>query len=100
MKQVNTHQYSTTQFERDLTEGVNGDSPGGIHVNTVFLVSQVSTAAINYAIQFSNHFILKVLSSTSKSRLSSLCTRKPDNLSPTSLHRKFPCHDQSLLALT
>ncbi|KJA16499.1 hypothetical protein HYPSUDRAFT_147686 [Hypholoma sublateritium FD-334 SS-4] len=29
---VNTHQYSTTQFERDLTEGVNGDSPGGIHV--------------------------------------------------------------------
>ncbi|KAF8160191.1 Sec1-like protein [Pholiota molesta] len=29
---INTHQYSTTQFERDLSEGINGDSPGGIHV--------------------------------------------------------------------
>ncbi|KAF8964362.1 Sec1-like protein [Flammula alnicola] len=29
---INTLQYSTTQFERDLAEGVNGDSPGGIHV--------------------------------------------------------------------
>ncbi|KAF9013529.1 Sec1-like protein [Cyathus striatus] len=31
-KVVNTHQYSTTHFERDLTEGATGDSPGGIHV--------------------------------------------------------------------
>jgi len=29
---VNTHQYSTTEFERDLSEGANGDSPGGIHL--------------------------------------------------------------------
>ncbi|KAF8627493.1 hypothetical protein AX17_006304 [Amanita inopinata Kibby_2008] len=31
-KIINTHQYSTTHFERDLTEGSQGDSPGGIHV--------------------------------------------------------------------
>ncbi|KAF8158372.1 Sec1 family-domain-containing protein [Crassisporium funariophilum] len=31
-KIVNTHQYSTTHFERDLTEGVNGDTPSGLHV--------------------------------------------------------------------
>ncbi|TFK40537.1 Sec1-like protein [Crucibulum laeve] len=31
-KVVNTHQYSTTHFERDLTEGNQGDTPGGIHV--------------------------------------------------------------------
>ena len=30
--QVNTHQYSATHFERDLTEGVNGETPSGIHV--------------------------------------------------------------------
>ncbi|KAF4617668.1 hypothetical protein D9613_005877 [Agrocybe pediades] len=29
---VNTHQYSMTHFERDLADGLNGDSPGGIHV--------------------------------------------------------------------
>jgi len=29
---VNTHQYSATHYDRDLTEGINGDSPGGIHV--------------------------------------------------------------------
>jgi len=31
-KVINTHQYSATHFERDLSEGVNGDSPGGIHI--------------------------------------------------------------------
>ncbi|PFH53987.1 hypothetical protein AMATHDRAFT_73002 [Amanita thiersii Skay4041] len=31
-KIVNTHQYSTTHFERDLSEGATGDSAGGIHV--------------------------------------------------------------------
>lgn len=30
--QVNTHQYSATEFERDLTEGNQGDTPQGIHV--------------------------------------------------------------------
>jgi len=29
---VNTHQYSTTQFERDLTVGSQGDTPQGVHV--------------------------------------------------------------------
>ncbi|KAF8073775.1 Sec1-like protein [Lyophyllum atratum] len=29
---VNTHQYSATSFERDLTEGSQGDTPQGIHV--------------------------------------------------------------------
>ncbi|RDB17990.1 Endoplasmic reticulum-Golgi intermediate compartment protein 3 [Hypsizygus marmoreus] len=29
---VNTHQYSATSFERDLTEGTQGDTPQGIHV--------------------------------------------------------------------
>ncbi|KIM43117.1 hypothetical protein M413DRAFT_443928 [Hebeloma cylindrosporum] len=29
---VNTHQYSATHFERDLSEGVNGETPSGIHV--------------------------------------------------------------------
>ncbi|KAF9483372.1 Sec1-like protein [Pholiota conissans] len=29
---INTHQYSTTHFERDLSEGISGDSPGGIQV--------------------------------------------------------------------
>jgi hypothetical protein len=28
---VNTHQYSTTSFERDLTEGANGEAQG-VHV--------------------------------------------------------------------
>lgn len=32
MLQVNTHQYSATHFERDLSEGVNGETPSGIHV--------------------------------------------------------------------
>ncbi|KAJ6621885.1 Sec1 family-domain-containing protein [Mycena sp. CBHHK59/15] len=31
-KIVNTHQYSTTQFERDLTDGGQGDSPQGVHI--------------------------------------------------------------------
>ncbi|KAF8807133.1 Sec1-like protein [Phlegmacium glaucopus] len=31
-QKINAHQYSTTQFERDLSEGVNGDTPGGIHL--------------------------------------------------------------------
>lgn len=31
-KKVNTHQYSTTQFERDLSEGAAGETAGGIHV--------------------------------------------------------------------
>ncbi|KAF9454695.1 Sec1-like protein [Macrolepiota fuliginosa MF-IS2] len=31
-KIINTHQYSVTHFERDLTEGAGGESPGGIHV--------------------------------------------------------------------
>jgi len=31
-RKVNTHQYSTTQFERDLTEGAAGETAGGIHV--------------------------------------------------------------------
>jgi len=31
-RKINTHQYSTTEFERDLSEGLNGDSPGGIHI--------------------------------------------------------------------
>ncbi|KAG6890820.1 hypothetical protein C0995_003253 [Termitomyces sp. Mi166 len=30
--QVNTHQYSATSFERDLSEGIQGDTPQGIHV--------------------------------------------------------------------
>ncbi|KAG6918770.1 hypothetical protein DXG01_011961 [Tephrocybe rancida] len=29
---VNTHQYSATSFERDLTEGIQGESPQGIHL--------------------------------------------------------------------
>jgi len=29
---INTHQYSTTSFERDLGEGGQGDTPQGIHV--------------------------------------------------------------------
>jgi len=29
---VNTHQYSATSFERDLSEGTQGDTPQGIHV--------------------------------------------------------------------
>ncbi|PPQ72304.1 hypothetical protein CVT24_004581 [Panaeolus cyanescens] len=29
---VNTHQYSATHFERDLSEGFNGHNPGNIHV--------------------------------------------------------------------
>ena len=28
---VNTHQYSTTSFERDITEGANGEAQG-VHV--------------------------------------------------------------------
>ncbi|KAJ7442661.1 Sec1 family-domain-containing protein [Mycena latifolia] len=31
-KIVNTHQYSTTQFERDLKDGGQGDSPQGVHI--------------------------------------------------------------------
>ncbi|KAF5345558.1 hypothetical protein D9758_011989 [Tetrapyrgos nigripes] len=31
-KTINTHQYSVTQFERDLTEGASGDTPQGVHV--------------------------------------------------------------------
>ncbi|KAJ6477317.1 Sec1 family-domain-containing protein [Mycena vitilis] len=31
-KTVNTHQYSTTQFERDLKEGGQGDTPQGVHL--------------------------------------------------------------------
>lgn len=31
-KTVNTHQYSTTHFERDLSEGNQGDTPQGIHI--------------------------------------------------------------------
>jgi len=31
-KIVNTHQYSTTHFERDLTEGQSGEAAGGTHV--------------------------------------------------------------------
>jgi len=30
--QVNTHQYSTTSFGRDLKEGIQGDTPQGIHM--------------------------------------------------------------------
>ncbi|KAJ8080455.1 vacuolar protein sorting-associated protein 45 [Marasmius tenuissimus] len=31
-KIINTHQYSVTQFERDLTEGAQGDTPQGVHL--------------------------------------------------------------------
>ncbi|KAG7088312.1 hypothetical protein E1B28_012322 [Marasmius oreades] len=31
-KIINTHQYSVTQFERDLEEGNQGDTPQGIHL--------------------------------------------------------------------
>ncbi|KAK2465257.1 hypothetical protein APHAL10511_002611 [Amanita phalloides] len=31
-KEIKTHQYSTTHFERDLTEGQTGESPGGTQV--------------------------------------------------------------------
>ncbi|KAJ7695941.1 Sec1-like protein [Mycena rosella] len=31
-KIINTHQYSTTQFERDLKDGGQGDSPQGVHI--------------------------------------------------------------------
>jgi len=31
-QKITTHQYSMTHFERDLTEGVNGNTAGGIHV--------------------------------------------------------------------
>ncbi|KIL67798.1 hypothetical protein M378DRAFT_121901 [Amanita muscaria Koide BX008] len=31
-KEIKTHQYSTTHFERDLHEGAHGDSPGGTQV--------------------------------------------------------------------
>ncbi|KAG6837199.1 hypothetical protein H0H93_013426 [Arthromyces matolae] len=31
-KTINTHQYSATSFERDLSEGSQGDTPQGIHV--------------------------------------------------------------------
>ncbi|KAL0581151.1 vacuolar protein sorting-associated protein 45 [Marasmius crinis-equi] len=31
-KIINTHQYSVTQFERDLTEGGQGDTPQGVHL--------------------------------------------------------------------
>ena len=32
LMQIKTHQYSTTHFERDLTEGMSGGAPGGTHV--------------------------------------------------------------------
>jgi len=31
-KTINTHQYSTTQFERDLKDGGQNDSPQGVHI--------------------------------------------------------------------
>ncbi|KAJ7795610.1 Sec1-like protein [Mycena olivaceomarginata] len=31
-KRINTHQYSTTQFERNLKDGGQGDSPQGVHI--------------------------------------------------------------------
>ncbi|KAK7048490.1 Sec1-domain-containing protein [Favolaschia claudopus] len=31
-KIINTHQYSTTSFERDLKDGGQGDSPQGVHI--------------------------------------------------------------------
>ncbi|KAJ2919194.1 hypothetical protein MD484_g1237, partial [Candolleomyces efflorescens] len=44
---VNTHQYSTTSFERDLSEGLNGET-GGIHVQHG--VSGLPGAFFNYEI--------------------------------------------------
>jgi len=32
-KQINTHQYSATNFERDLSSGSQGDTPQGVHIS-------------------------------------------------------------------
>lgn len=45
--QVNTHQFSTTSFERDLTEGANGEAQG-VHVQHG--VSGLPGAFFNYEI--------------------------------------------------
>ncbi|KAF8895370.1 Sec1-like protein [Infundibulicybe gibba] len=45
---VNTHQYSTTHFERDLGEGSQGDTPQGIHIQHG--VSGVPGAFFNFEI--------------------------------------------------
>lgn len=47
-KTVNTHQYSVTHFERDLTEGPGGESSGGIHVHHGY--SGLPGAFFNYEI--------------------------------------------------
>jgi hypothetical protein len=45
---VNTHQYSVTHFERDLSEGSQGDSPEGVHIQHG--VSGIPGAFFNYEI--------------------------------------------------
>jgi len=45
---ITTHQYSMTHFERDLMEGVNGNTAGGIHVQHG--ISGLPGAFFNYEI--------------------------------------------------
>nr|GAT60167.1 predicted protein [Mycena chlorophos] len=47
-KIVNTHQYSSTQFERDLRDGGNADTPQGVHIQHG--VSGVPGAFFNFEI--------------------------------------------------
>ncbi|KAJ7069672.1 Sec1 family-domain-containing protein [Mycena amicta] len=47
-KVINTHQYSSTQFERDLKDGGQGDTPQGVHIQHG--VSGVPGAFFNFEI--------------------------------------------------
>jgi hypothetical protein len=47
-KIINTHQYSVTHFERDLTEGAQGDTAQGVHITHG--VTGVPGAFINFEI--------------------------------------------------
>ncbi|CAK5270341.1 unnamed protein product [Mycena citricolor] len=47
-KIINTHQYSSTQFERDLKEGVQGDTAQGVHLQHG--VSGIPGAFFNFEI--------------------------------------------------
>ncbi|KAJ7175975.1 Sec1 family-domain-containing protein [Mycena filopes] len=74
-KIVNTHQYSTTQFERDLKDGGQGDTPQGVHIQHG--VNGVPGAFFNFEIspilvvhsdtrQSFAHFITSILFATGR----------------------------------
>lgn len=99
---VNTHQYSVTHFERDITTGSQGGQNEGVHIQHGTSGIPGSRSPLKSGLYYSSLmcFSQQVLSSTMKFLRSWWSTRKRGNPLPTSSPRALPLDAYVVLTLT